>query len=178
MVGVHCKCDLALLPNTFISRNHPTARQQRFAHQASRAVFVGPRTPAQASGTPAVQSNSMLHCYIRGLIVTSHQSPLTHHAEINRQPGRLETVVTRTKQTPATQINREVSGAVLSSDYDSQITPHAPSNRHTSRLENAVTHSKQTAATSSNRHFLHGLYLQVQQSQEFAFEGRHSSCVD
>jgi hypothetical protein len=109
----------------------------------------------------------MLHCYIRDLIVATHQPPLTNHAEINRQLARLETVVTRTKQTPATQINRQLSGTLCSATHDSATTPHTPSNRHTPRLETAITRTKQTSALGSNRHFLHCFDLQVQQSQEF-----------
>jgi hypothetical protein len=74
------------------------------------------------------------------------------HAKINRQPCRLETTVTPTKQTPATQFNRQRFATRQITNHESQITSHARSNRHTSRLENAVSHRKQTLASRSNRH--------------------------
>ncbi len=66
------------------------------ATSAVRVPRAFPRRPA----APAVQCNWMSHCYI-------HISSITNHPKINRQPGRLETIVSHTKQTPATQINRQ-----------------------------------------------------------------------
>jgi hypothetical protein len=81
----------------------------------------------------------MLHCYIHGLTVANH-------SEINRQPSRLETNVTLTKQTPAIQINRQLFSTLRPTNHESQITNrvvgvpdafagHVRSNRHTPRLE-------------------------------------------
>jgi hypothetical protein len=81
------------------------------------------------------------------LIDNSRRSP----AKINRQPRRLEIRVTHTKQTPATQFNRQRFATWQITNHESQITSHARSNRHTSRLENAVSHRKQTLASRSNR---------------------------
>ncbi len=64
---------------------------------AVRAPRAFPRSPA----APAVQCNWMSQCYI-------HVSSTTNHPKINRQPRRLEFIVSRTKQTPATPINRQL----------------------------------------------------------------------
>ena len=100
------------------------------------------------------------------------------HTKINRQSRRLEITITPTKQTPAPQINRQLSAtssitnlafpnshnsipalrtanrAPHVTNQDSQIANHRPSNRHTPLLENAVSHRKQTVDSLSNRHFL------------------------
>ena len=51
--------------------------------------------------TPAAQFHSMSQCHIRML------HPMKH-AQFNRQPARLEIVVSPTKQTPAPQFNRQL----------------------------------------------------------------------
>ena len=115
----------------------------------------------------AAQFSSMLHCYIPALIDNERRSPL----EINRQPRRLEFTVSRTKQTPAPQINRQLiatskithssisnhhnqNAAPARTRHSSRIARHYRSNRHTSSLENATSRRKQTVDTLSNRHFL------------------------
>ncbi len=101
------------------------------------------------------------------------------HAQINRQPRRLEFTVSRTKQTCAPPINRQqmrtLHPAFFAAPATSQITnlprrqaghesqtclagrrvtSHGRSNRHSVRLENAISPRKQTLGTLSNRHFL------------------------
>ena len=156
-------------PRTIPTRSDPrpsTARHRTLAQQATSPVFARSRTPAQGFEVPSAQFNSMLHCYIRSLIVTTRQSPLHNHAKINRQPPRLEATVTLTKQTPATQINRQLSGTSSSAIHNLPITNKTPSNRQWQILEFTVTHTKQTTAPRSNRHFLRCLNLQIQQPQE------------
>ena len=109
----------------------------------------------------------MLHCYIQSLIVTTHQPPLTNPAEINRQRRRLEITVTHTKETPATPINRQLSGTLRCANHNLPITNKTPSNPQWQILEFTVTHTKQTTAPRSNRHFLRCVNFQIQQSQEF-----------
>jgi hypothetical protein len=111
-------------------------------------------------------------CYISAPASTRHSSRVTSPAKFNRQPRRLEFTVSRTKQTPAPQFNRQLSATspkslntlnlptnFLATRHSSLATasfpPHAISNRHTPRLENAISHRKQTLDTRSNRHFLH-----------------------
>ena len=148
-----------------------TAHKRQFAHRTVMPAVTKSRARARTSAATAPYS-SMLHCYIRALIVTTHQPPLTNHAEINRQPRRLETIVTLTKQTPATQINRKLLRTLhpalfaglatsritlrgsLATSHEPQVTSRGRSNRHTSRLENAISRRKQTLGTPSNRHFL------------------------
>ncbi len=93
------------------------------------------------------------------------------HAQLNRQPRRLEITLSRTKQSLATQFNRQFSATFSKS----QNTPNPPtnflatnhsslttaffttrriSNRHTPRLESAISRRKQTLATRSDRHSL------------------------
>ncbi len=91
-------------------------------------------------------------------IVTS-APPVTGLRKINRQPRRLESPVSPTKQTLATQINRQLSGASSSANHNSPTTNNATSNRQWQILEFTVTHTKQTAAPRSNRHFLQYLNL-------------------
>jgi len=134
----------ALLPST--------AHKRQLAHRTAMPVFTRSRSRALSSATTAPYT-STLHCYIRGLIVTTRQSPLTTHAEFNRQPRRLEIAVTHTNETPATQINRQLSGTLRITYHNSPITNKTPSNRQWQILECNVNHTKQTTAPRSNRHF-------------------------
>jgi FKBP-type peptidyl-prolyl cis-trans isomerase FklB len=94
------------------------------------------------------------------------------HAQINRQPRRLEFTLSHTKQTAAPQINRQQittskithssisnrhnqNAAQAPARHSALATHHCLSNRHTPRLENAISPRKQTLGASSNRHFLH-----------------------
>lgn len=97
----------ALLPST--------PCEQRLAHQATTTVFAKPHTLAQTSAAPTGPYSSMSHCYVRGLVVTTRQSPLTSHAKLNRK----------------------LSATLGYTNCDSPITHHAPSNRHSARLEMA-----------------------------------------
>ena len=76
-----------------------TVAKNRPAFPTTRAVRVA-RAFRRRSAAPAVQRNRMSQCYI-------HISSIANHAKINRQPSRLETIVSRTKQTPAPQFNRQ-----------------------------------------------------------------------
>jgi hypothetical protein len=89
--------------------------EQRLAHQATTTVFAKPHTLAQTSAAPTGPYSSMSHCYVRGLVVTTRQSPLTSHAKLNRK----------------------LSATLGYTNCDSPITHHAPSNRHSARLEMA-----------------------------------------
>ena len=109
-------------------------------------------------------------CYIEAPASTRHSSRITSHPKINRQPRRLEFTVSRTKQTPPPQFNRQQintskisisnrhnqNAAPAPTRHSSLATRHCRSNRHTPRLENAISHRKQTLVTRSNRHFLQG----------------------
>ena len=103
--------------------------------------------------------------------VTCHSAHDTSHCKFNRQPRRLEFAISRTKQTPAPQINRQLSATsskpqnaairpinFLATSHWSLATPFPPtnriSNRHTPRLEKSISRRKQTRGTLSNRHFL------------------------
>jgi hypothetical protein len=121
-------------------------------------------------------------CYIEAPAPTRHSSGITSHRKINRRPQGLEFAVSRTKQTLAPPINRQLSAtskiapfgsrmpsrdahfsisnhhnqnaAPALARHSSLITRHCGSNRHTARLENATSRRKQTLGTHSNRHFL------------------------
>jgi hypothetical protein len=87
------------------SAGNAFARRRRF-----------PRHPGAASG----QSDSMLHCYIGVPVASSHSSLATSHCIFNRQPRRLEIIASHTKQTPAHQINRQLSAT---SPHDLSANP-------------------------------------------------------
>ena len=120
-----------------------TVAKNRPALPAARAARA-PRAFPRRSAAPAAQCNRMSQCYI-------HVSSIAHRPKINRQPGRLESIVTLTKQTPATQINRQqiatsqITHRVISNRHTataltrhfSLVTDHCLSNRYTPRLENA-----------------------------------------
>jgi hypothetical protein len=146
---------------------------------ALRSVFARPRARARTSATAAPYT-SMLHCYKRHSPCSSHSSLTTSHCLFNRQPRRLEFTVTHTKETPATQINRQLSGPSRNTNHNLPITNKTPSNRQWQILEFNVTHTKQTTAPRSNQHFLRFVNLQIPHSREFhraraAFEGPPST---
>ena len=126
----------------------------------NRPAPLTSRAPRHAAAAKP-DATSELQCYIPVLSDNDRRSP----RKINRQPRRLESCVSHTKQTSAPQINRQqmrtlhpafFAGLVtppITNDY-SPITTHSLSNRHTSRLENAISHRKQTLGTRPNRHFL------------------------
>jgi hypothetical protein len=138
--------------------------------------------PAPLSCRPAHQlAAAKLHvtyvtshpqCYIEAPASTRLSSRVTSHAKINRKPRRLEFTVSRTKQTPAPQFNRQQiatskithhvipnrqnrNAVPAPTRHSSLATRHCRSNRHTPRLENTISPRKQTLGTRSNRHFLH-----------------------
>ncbi len=166
-----CSSRSAVLPSI--------AHKRRPAHQAATPVFTKSRARALNSAATTPYS-SMLHCYKPAWLFSSHSSLITRHCLFNRQPCRLEITVTHTKETPATQINRQLSGTWCSANHNSPITNKTPSNRQWQILEFNVTHTKQTTAPRSNRHFLRCVNLPIQQSQEFcrtraALEGQPST---
>jgi len=144
----------------------------------SRGESLPKNRPAPLSCRPAHQlatakphvtfATSHRKCYIQAPASIRHSSRITSHPKINRQPRRLEFTVSRTKQTPAPQFNRQQittskithpnrhnqNAAPAPTRHSSLATRHCRSNRHTSRLENAISHRKQTLGTRSNRHFL------------------------
>jgi hypothetical protein len=81
------------------------------------------------------------------------ESLAASHCLFNRQPRRLEIAVTPTNETPATQINRQLSGTLRITYHNSPIRNKTPSNRQWQILEFTVTCRKQTSAPRSNRHF-------------------------
>jgi hypothetical protein len=143
-------------PGKSLPKNRPAPRSCRPAHQ-----------PA-APKLHVTYVTSHRKCYIQAPASTRRSSRVTSHAKINRQPRRLEFTLSRTKQTPAPQINRQQittskithpnrhnqNAAPAPARHSSRITRHCRSNRHTPRLENAISHRKQTLGTLSNRHFL------------------------
>ena len=156
-----------------------TAHKRQLGHRTAMPVFTKSRAHALISAATA-SYNSMLHCYKPASLFSSHSPLITSHCLFNRQPRRLETTVTLTKETPATQINRQLSGTLRSANHNSPITNKTPSNQQWQILEFTVTHTEQTTAPRSNRHYLRCLDLQIQQPQELcrtraAFEGRLST---
>jgi hypothetical protein len=109
------------------------------------------RAPRQLA-VPKPHVTSQLQCYIPAPASIRHSSPVTSHRQINRQPSRLESSVSHTKQTLAPPINRQQFTTSRITNHKSRITSHARSNRHTARLENAISSRKQTLASRSNRH--------------------------
>lgn len=109
----------------------------------------------------------MLHGYKSALLFSSHSSLTTRHCLFNRPPRRLEITVTHINETPATPINRQLSGILCDANHISPITNNAPSNRQCQILEFPVSRTKQTPASRSNRHFLRCLDRSIQQSQDF-----------
>src|ERR1700730_8253131 len=85
-----------------------TARVERRA-RSSVATTCRARPTTRAAHHPARKAHVKreLQCYIPALIDNHRRSPRSTHTKINRQPRRLETSVTYTKQTPASQINRK-----------------------------------------------------------------------
>ena len=152
-------------PGKSLPKNRPAPLSCRAAHQLA---------------APKPHVTSELQCYIPAPAVTCHSSLITRHRKFNRQPRRLESVVSHTKQTPAPQINRQqmrtlhpaLSAGPATSKithlgisnrrsqqaapgftrHSSRITRHCRSNRQWQILEINVNLSKQTTAPRSNRH--------------------------
>src|SRR5579863_2389821 len=104
------------------------------------------------------------------------------HCLFNRQPRRLESTVTHTKEIPATQFNRQLSRTSCSANHNSPIAHNAPSNRQWQILEFTVSCTKQTPASRSNRQFLRSLNVEIQHSQRLsrtraALEARPSTLL-
>lgn len=94
--------------------------------------------------------HSMLHCYIRVPVASSHSSLVyperrsrraTSHCIFNRQPRRLEIIVSHTKQRPARQNNRQVSATSARRQHSSSRSLRTPrvSNRNTTPFRNRLT---------------------------------------
>jgi hypothetical protein len=97
---------------------------------------------AHRPAAPKAQVKRELQCYITAVIGNGPGSPRSTHNKINRQPGRLESSVSHTKRTPASQINRQhlrawhpaffagpatsriTNRALRSTSQDSQVTNH------------------------------------------------------
>jgi hypothetical protein len=155
----------------------PTEPRTRSRQDARAEIRPAPLTCRDAHQLAAPKPHvtyvtSHRQCYMPATASTPHSSRIKRHDKINRKPRRLEFTLSHTKQTPALQINRQLSATspksqntlnlpnnFLATRHSSVATasfpPHAISNRHTPRLENAITPRKQTLAASSNRHFLH-----------------------
>jgi phage-related protein len=143
-------------PGKSLPRNRPAPLSCRATHQLA------------APKPHVTYVTSHRQCYIPAPASTSHSALIASHYKINRQPRRLEFTLSRTKQTPAPQINRQqitTSKISISNRHNQEFaqtptrhsslaTRHRRSNRHTPRLENAISHRKQTLGASSNRHFL------------------------
>ena len=86
-----------------------TVAKNRPAPPASSAVRA-PRAFPRRSAAPAAQFHPMSQCYIRML------HPMKH-AKFNRQPVRLEFALSPTKQTPATQFNRQQNATPRNTNY-------------------------------------------------------------
>jgi hypothetical protein len=143
-------------PGESLLRNRPAPLSCRATHQLA------------APKPHVTYVTSHRQCYAQAPASTRHSSRIASHYKINRQPRRLEFTLSRTKQTPAPQINRQqITTSKISisnrhnqkfaqtpTRHSSLATRHCRSNRHTARLENAISHRKQTLGTRSNRHFL------------------------
>ena len=129
-----------------------TRSPQNTSAEIRPAPFTHRATHDPAAPKPHVTSE--LQCYIPVLIDNDCRSLPITPAKINRQPRRLEILVSRRKQTPAPPINRQHFSTSQITHHNSPITTHSLSNRHTSRLENTISHRKQTLGAVSNRHFL------------------------
>jgi hypothetical protein len=143
-------------PGKSLPKNRPAPRSCRTAHQLAAAKFH------------VTYVTSHRQCYISAPASTAHSARIASHYKINRKPRRLEFTLSRTKQTPASPINRRQittskithpnrhnqNAAPAPTRHSSRITRHRRSNRHSVRLENAISHRKQTLGTLSNRHFL------------------------
>jgi hypothetical protein len=143
-------------PGKSLPKNRPAPLSCRAAHQLA------------AAKTHVTYVTSHRQCHIPARASTRRSSRIMSRAKFNRKPRRLEFTLSRTKQTPAPQINRQqiatskITIAVTSNRdaaqagdrHSSLATRHCRSNRHSVRLENAISHRKQTLGTLSNRHFL------------------------
>ncbi len=129
-----------------------TGPRSRARHNPPAEIRPAPLTPRTTHdpAAPKPHVTSELQCYIPALIDNRRRSP----RKINRQPRRLESAISPTKQTPTPQINRQHFSTSRVTNHYSPITTHSLSNRHTSRLENAISRRKQTLGTLPNRHFL------------------------
>ncbi len=147
-------------PEKALPKNRPTPLSCRAPRQlAARKPHV---TPEQ-------------QCYIPEVTDNDRRSS----RKINRQPRRLESAISHTKQTPAPPINRQQMRTLHPAFFAGLVTPqitnlprwqaghysptcladrrgttHSLPNRHTPRLENAISRRKQTLGTLSSRHFL------------------------
>ncbi len=141
-------------------------------HAAAQTAPLDTRAAHRPAARRA-ECSAMSHCYIPVRFDNRRRSPL----KINRQPARLESSVTHTKQTPATPFDRQLFHTFARASQPSrtqvlegrrpQVTNHGLSNRHTSRLQSAVSSSKQTIAPPSNRHFfavVNGRFFRPSQS--------------
>ncbi len=143
-------------------RTAAPATGQQTEHQGKLSPKTAPRPPPPTHFKPRAPSRDAQQR--QPLHVTAFHDvtwmlhPLTHHAEINRQPRRLESIVSHTKQTPAPQINRQqmrtLHPAFFAGLATSQITNRVTSNRHSQhsaatlpRQLSLVTHHRR-----SNRH--------------------------
>ncbi len=86
-----------------------TLPKNRPAPTTSRA----PRGPA----APKAHVTSQLQCYFPALIDNDRRT----HLKINRQPRRLESAISPTKQTPAPQINRQQIGTFRIAPFASRM---------------------------------------------------------
>jgi hypothetical protein len=144
-------------PGKSLLKNRPAPLSCRATHQLA------------AAKPHVTYVTSHRQCYIEAPASTPHSSRVTNHTKINRQPRRLEFTLSRTKQIPAPQINRQQittskiahfsisshhnqNAAPVPARHSSLITRHCRSNRQWQILENDVNLSKQTIAPRSNRH--------------------------
>ncbi len=114
---------------------------------------------ARQLAAPKPHVTSQLQCYIPAPAVTYGSSLIISHCKFNRQPRRLESSVSHTKQTPAPQFNRQqIATPQITNHYSPtclagrRVTTHRRSNRQWQILEINVNLSKQTIAPRSNRH--------------------------
>jgi hypothetical protein len=157
-------------PGNTLPKNRPAPLSCRATHQLAAAKFH------------VTYVTSHRQCYAQAPASIRHSSRIASHYKINRKPRRLEFTLSRTKQTPAPQINRQQittskithpnrhnqNAAPAPTRHSSLATRHCRSNRHTVRLENAISPRKQTLGTRSNRHF-----LQVSASHQLQIENPH-----
>ena len=116
---------------------------------------------ARQLAAPKPHVTSQLQCYIPALIDNDRRSP----RKFNRQPRRLESTISPTKQTRAPQINRQqmrtLHPAFFAGPATSKITIHSTSNRRNQHAAMRTTdraphltnyYSSITTPSLSNRH--------------------------
>ncbi len=148
-------------PGKSLPKNRPAPLSCRATHQLAAPK---PHVTSQPQCyIPAVTCHSFTQsAFCDGSLIYPERASrrgTRRHCKFNRQPCRLESAISRTKQTPAPPINRQQIATPRITNlprrqagHYSPITTHSRSNRQWQILEITVNLSKQTIAPRSNRH--------------------------